>query len=113
MNGTMEEVPHNAVTPNNLGQQQLQDDGPDLRKADLIDQFQKVAKKVMSTEGPLEGRRKPRCRGTRIDAKLLMEVDDIICKMMGKSDSFLKLNQLVYTGAVVVERGSEETLTPA
>ena len=42
-------------------------------------------------------------RGIHIDAKLLLEVDNVICKLMGDSKSLWKLNCLAYAVAVVVE----------
>ena len=54
-------------------------------------------------EGLLSGRGKPRCKGVRVDAKLLREVDEIICTEWRKGEKTLwRLNCLVNAGAVVV-----------
>ena len=87
------------------GRTVLQDRAADEWRTMIEGELQKEYDKIKSaTEGRLEGRRKPRCRGIRIDAELLDEVDSTIERMMGESTSLWKLNQLVYAGAVVVER---------
>ena len=51
----------------------------------------------MSGKGLLEGQWKPQCRINCIDAEQLPEVDGIV----GGLESLLKLNRLVYAGAIV------------
>ena len=82
--------------------------GPDglqeMERDELLEAIGKVLERMKLEKGAFDGRRRPKCRGIRIDAELLLGVDEAICELMGDSESLWKLNCLVYAGAVVVER---------
>ena len=90
------EVPRIDGPSDSSDQTVLQDRAIDewrtMIERELLKEFGKIESVA---EGKLEGWRKARRRGIRIDAEVLKEVDSIIERMMGESNSLWKLNQLV------------------
>ena len=75
-------------------------------KVELRKEFLSVLGDIdRAEEGCLEGRGKPRCKGSYVANELIRGVDDLIVEELKQGPQTLwRLNCLVYAGAVVIER---------